>query len=226
MRRILLLSAALIALAASPALAVVSFGVHGGFDLNGQDTYTITESLSDGEDVSIDREEIKAPLMGGVHLRFGMLPVVDLELGVEGSLRKYHVFYEQIDLGDAFNEDFYLGRISVYASGKVNLINLPLVKGYGGAGLGYHVIAPLLSRELLEYWIVDQDTDLEEIGVDDIIDREGGIGAHILGGVRVKPAMLPIALSVEGRYYFLAENDYGDDTNRFFSVVFGLDLGF
>lgn len=225
MRRILLVSA-LIALLASPAEAVVSFGIHGGFDLNGQDLYTITEDIGDGETVSIDREEIKAPLMGGIHLRFGMVPIVDLELGVEGALRKYHVFYEQVDVTDIFDEDVYLGRISVYASGKVNIINMPLVKGYGGAGLGYHVMAPLLSRELLEYWIEDQDTDLDELEVEDIIEREGKIGAHILGGIRVKPAMLPIALSLEGRYYFLPENDYGDDTNRFFSVVFGLDLGF
>ena len=52
------------------------------------------------------------------------------------------------------------------------------------------------------------------------------MGGHLLAGVSVKPSFVPLTLSFEGRYYMLQENDYGDETNRFLAISFGLDLGF
>ena len=118
------------------------------------------------------------------------------------------------------------GRVSIYASGKMNLINLPLMKGYGGAGLGYHIISPLMSQELLKKKVVDEGQTGGALDPSEVLSKEGSVGAHLLAGLRFKPAFLPLGLSVEARYYFLPENDYGDETNRFASVVFGLDLGF
>jgi hypothetical protein len=231
MRRILTLSVLLLLISTSPAWAIFSFGVHGGFDLNAEDAHTIGDAvLNDGTFVSIERDEIQSPLMGGVHLRFGALPIVDLELGVEVGIRQYHVLYMHLDELSAeiesFDEDAYFGRISGYASGKINLINLPMVKGYAGGGVGYHVIAPLISYELLKHMIEEEDLEGEELDPIEILAKEGTMGGHLLAGVSFKPAFLPLILSVEGRYTMLPENDYGDETNRFMSIVFGIDLGF
>ena len=233
MRRILILTVALLVSAASPALAFVSFGVHGGFDLNAEDAHPIADAeLSDNTWVAIERDEITAPLMGGVHLTFGAFPVVDLEIGLEASLRKYHVSYQHlntdnIEVLETIDDDAYFARITGYVSGKLNVISLPLFKGYAGAGLGYHVIAPLISRDLLEKLIVEEGADSnEDLDPAEILAKEGTMGAHLLAGIRFKPSFLPLALSVEGRYYMLPENDYGDETNRFLTLVFGLDIGF
>ncbi len=232
MRRILSLSVLLLLISTSPAWAVFSFGVHGGFDLNAEDAHTLADAaLSDGTLVAIKRDEITAPLMGGIHMRFGAMPIVDLEIGLEASVRKYHVFYQHLEdnltVIETIDDDAYFGRISGYASAKINVINLPLIKGYGGAGLGYHVMTPLISRELLEKLIIEDGVEGEDdLDPAEILDKEGTVGVHLLAGVSFKPAFLPLALSVEGRYTMLPENDYGDETNRFMSIVFGLDIGF
>ncbi len=230
MRRILTLSAILTLLAATPALAVVSFGVHGGFDLNGEDPHTLAEAeLEDLTTVSIERDEITAPLMGGLHFRIDAFPVVDLEIGVEASFRKYHVSYahfEGLDELESFDDDAYFGRISGYLSAKVNLLKLPMVKGYAGGGAGYHVIAPLISRELLEHLIIEEEAAEGDLDPAEILGKEGAMGGHLLAGVSFKPSFVPLTLSFEGRYYMLQENDYGDETNRFLAISFGLDLGF
>ncbi len=233
MRRILSLSVLLLLISTSPAWAIFSFGVHGGFDMNAEDAHTLADAeLSDDTWVAIERDEITAPLMGGIHMRFGAMPIVDLEIGLEASVRKYHVSYQHLEddnvtIIESIDDDAYFGRISGYASAKINVINLPLIKGYGGAGLGYHVMAPLISQELLEKLIIEDGVEGEDdLDPAEILAKEGTIGVHLLAGFSFKPAFLPLALSVEGRYTMLPENDYGDETNRFMSIVFGIDLGF
>ncbi len=233
MRRILTLSTLLLLVSTSPAWAILSFGFHGGFDLNSEDAHTLADAeLTDDTWVSIDRDEITAPLMGGIHLRFGALPIVDVEIGLEVGLRKYHVEYQHLNdtqtvTLESIDDDAYFGRISSYLSAKVNVINLPLVKGYAGAGVGYHLMAPLISRDLLEKLFVEDGISGEDdLDPAEILGKEGTMGAHLLAGVRFKPSFLPLALSFEGRYTMLPENDYGDETNRFMSIIFGLDLGF
>ena len=233
MRRILTLSVLLLLISTSPAWAIFSFGVHGGFDMNAEDAHTLADAeLSDNTWVAIERDEITAPLMGGGHLRFGALPIVDLEFGFEASVRKYHVSYQHldtnnIDILETIDDDAYFGRITGYVSAKINVINLPLITGYAGGGLGYHVMAPLISRELLEKLIIEDGVSGEDdLDPAEILAKEGTLGTHLLAGLSFKPAFLPLALSVEGRYNMLPENDYGDETNRFISLVFGLDIGF
>ena len=229
MRRILTLSAILTLFAATPAFAVFSFGVHGGFDLNGGDAHEIAgETLSDGTSFEIERNAIDAPLMGGIHFRIDAFPVLDLEIGVEASFRQYGVVYSYDDGGtlETFDDDAFFGRIGGYASLKYNVIDLPMVKGYAGGGLGYHVVAPLVSRELLEKLIVEDNLDSDEMDPAEILGKEGAVGGHLLAGVSFKPSFVPLTLSVEGRYYLLQENDYADETNRFLGIAFGLDLGF
>lgn len=221
----------LVTLLAGPAAALVRFGVHAGVDLNGQDAKTLArQDINDGPDTfSIEREEISAPLLGGVHFFVGALPYVDFELGVEASLSQYHVVYSHWpdgvveDVANAFDEDIWFGRISVYLSAKYNLLDLPAVQGYVGGGAGYHVMGPLLSRDLVEEETAGGDYDLDAA---DILGRSGAAGFHGLAGLRLKPGPLPFAVSAEGRYFVLQENDYGDDTNQFLALTLGLEFGF
>jgi hypothetical protein len=222
---------AVLCLAVSPAgAALVSFGVHAGLDLNGQDAQelTIEEINGLGTDVTLNYEEIGNPMLLGVHLMVEASPMVDLEFGVEGSFKKYMLLYKAVEHGtdievSFFNKEAYFARIHGYVSGKFNLVSLPTAKVFGGAGLNYGLMAPLASRNLITEITKDGNFDLD---VTDIIERKGTFGAHVLAGVRLKPAAAPFAILVEGRYYILQENDYGDDTNRFASVLAGFELAF
>ncbi len=226
---LLCVSTVLLTLLASPASGLLRFGVHGGFDMNDQAIHKLTsELLSNGDEVSITRDEIKSPLMGGVHLYLDATPFLDFEFGLEGSLRKYHVLYEHVPVGElarSFEDDVTFHRISAYASAKMNMINLPLVKTYVGGGAGYHRVGPLLSRELLEEQVVAQGLSGDDLAPGKILDRNWTFGGHALFGLRIKPTFVPLALSLEGRYYMLEENAFGDNTNRFLTVAFGLELG-
>lgn len=221
-------------LPALPAAAQLGFGLHAGLDFNAQDAQTLAAAeLGDGTWVSLEREAIEAPLLGGLHLLITAAPLIDIELGVEGSLREYAVAYEHraednvtVLPGERFADDALFARLSVYVAGKVALVNLPLMKLYAGAGGGYHFVTPLLGLPLLEAKIVDEALSGAELGPADLLASEGALGGHILAGLRVKPNFLPLAFGIEGRYHALAQNDYGDDTHRFVSVVFALDLGF
>jgi hypothetical protein len=122
-----------------------------------------------------------------------------------------------------FEKEAYFARVHGYVSAKLNLLSLPTVKVFGGAGLNYGLMAPLASRDLITEVTKDGDFELE---VEDIIDRQGTFGAHVLAGARLKPAVAPFAILLEGRYYILQENDYGDETNRFASILAGFELAF
>ncbi len=232
MRRIITLCAlvGLLGLTASPASAIFAIGVHGGMDLNKQDAHSLIDVVrSDGDtEVTLDREAIDAPLMGGLHILFDITPIIDVEFGVEGSFSKYNVNYSYTQGGilqDSDSDEAYFGRASAYVSGKMNLVNLPLVKAYGGAGVGYHFVAPLVSTPLLEDFIVVQGLSGDDITVDKIIESGTTAGFHLLGGIRAKPPLFPFALTLEGRYFMISENDYGDDTNNFLTVALGLEFG-
>lgn len=228
MKQTCLLSAILLVLS-SPALALIHFGVHAGLDMNAQDVYTLTEDdlglESPTELVSLTRSAFSNPLMAGLHIGVDALPVVDFEFGVEGSLATYDVLYEHGDVppfANSSSETVPFGRISAYGSAKLTVIDLPMLDGYAGAGLGYHLLTPLFSRELLQTEVGDGNYDLD---IGEILARQPGIGYHLLAGARFEPALMPVAFNVEGRYMILPANDYGDETNRFLCVSAAVEFG-
>ncbi len=232
MRKIFTLCAlvCVMGLTAAPAFAIFAIGVHAGMDMNDQDLQTLADVVLSDDDtrISLDREKIDAPLMGGLHILFDITPIIDVEFGFEASLSKYDVVYSYSEGGvlqETISDEGYFGRASAYVSGKFNLVNLPLVKAYGGAGLGYHFMAPLVSKPLLEDFLVVQGLSGDDISIDEIIESGTTMGFHLLGGVRAKPPVFPFALTLEGRYFMLSENDYGDDTNSFLAVALGLEFG-
>ena len=223
--------ACIMGLTAAPASAIFAIGVHAGMDLNDQDLESLVdEGLGDAADthISLQRNAIDAPLMGGLHILFDIMPLIDVELGFEASFSKYDVVYSYTQTGgisENFEDEAYFGRATAYVSGKFNLVNLPLLKAYGGAGVGYHFVAPLVSKPLLQDYIVDQGLSGDEIGVDQIVESGTTTGFHLLAGIRAKPPLFPFALTFEGRYFMISENDYGDDTNNFLAVAVGLEFG-
>jgi hypothetical protein len=213
---------------ATPASAIFSLGIHGGMDFNDQDGKILNELLSDGSTMlSLESEEIDAPLMGGVHILFDIMPMIDVELGLDVSFAKYSVIYSTSGgpVVVSFDEEAYFGRASAYVSGKYNLIKMPLFSAYGGAGLGYHFVAPLASKDLIDELIVEEGLSGDELSPEEFIDFETTLGFHLLGGLRMKPPIFPFGLTLEGRYFLTAENDYGDDTNNVFTFALGLEFG-
>jgi len=216
--------AALLAFAASPALAIVQTGFHLGIDRNGHETYEreFGSDLGDDEVVTIFSHDIKDPILAGVHLFVDILPFIDLEAGIESSFAKYKYEYQAAGLALRDQEVTY-GRIALYGSGKFHFISLPMFRLYVGGGAGYHLITPLFGEELVREELEsggDYDLDLG-----DILSRRSHFGLHVLGGVRLQPVFLPFALSLEGRYFMLPENEFGDETNKFLSFTLGLDFG-
>ncbi|MCP4550064.1 MAG: hypothetical protein GY835_26695 [bacterium] len=217
-----------------PCTAHAGFGAHFGFDMNAQDTYDLFNAQlhpGDTDVVSITCSEIDKPLLVGVHFSFNMLPLVDLELGMEGSFGKYSVVYESLenlggDVDGFFDEDVALARVGIYATGKYNVIKMPLVKGYVGGGLGYHIMTPLLTEEFIKAETEGGNYDLDADELVKVLGDQAGIGMHLAFGVKGKPSFMPLSVYAEGRYYVLPENDYGDETNKFFTMVIGLDIGF
>ena len=230
MRKIATLCALLcvLGLGATPAFAIFTIGIHGGMDFNDQDANTLNEVLSDGiTTLTLESEEIDAPLMAGAHVMFDIMPMIDVEVGLDVSFAKYSVIYSTAGGPEvvSFDEEAYFGRASAYVSGKYNLVKMPVFKAYGGAGLGYHFVAPLASKSLIDELIVEEGLTGDELSPEEIVDFETTLGFHLLGGLRVKPPIFPFGLTLEGRYFMTAENDYEDDTNNFFTLSLGLEFG-
>jgi len=225
---------AILTLSLLPVAALAGMGVHFGWDMNSQDAYDLERIQIDpdfGDDVAITAEKINKSLLAGIHFSFGMLPLVDLEFGFEGSFSQYRLIYENFPEGTGeietpIDEDVPFARVGFYATGKYNVIKMPTVKGYVGAGLNYNIVTPMLTKTFVEMETSNGDYDLDADDVIEILGDQGGVGMHLAFGVRGKPAALPVAIYGEGRLYFLPENDYGDETNQFFTIVFGLDIGF
>jgi len=226
MTRRLLWLAALLVLSAAPAQALLKFGVHAGLDLNARDE-TLLEpfqgpDLSGTETVTLRSGGISDPLLLGAHLHFGALPFIDLEAGLEGSFASYKYGYRYGDLAE-LEEEILFGRLSAYGSLHFSMIALPMFKAYVGGGLGYHLVTPLMSRDLAVKRL--EDAGHYDLDLRSLLDREGVAGFHALGGLRFTPAFTPLALKLEARYHMLEQNAYGDDCHRFLTVVLGVDLG-
>ncbi|MDP6669395.1 MAG: hypothetical protein QF492_05775 [Candidatus Krumholzibacteria bacterium] len=222
----------LLLLVAAPSSALLRFGFHGGLDQNAQAalTYSFTDDLLGGGvdmDVSVSADEIANPYVGGLHLMFDALPVLDFELGVEVAASPYKLNYSHsdgVEPGSDSSESLVFGRLSAYASAKYTIAKLPTLKLQVGGGAGYHMMTPLFSEALLRTEVAEHGN--YTLDVQDILARQAGLGYHALAALRMAPAFLPVALNLEGRYYLLPENEYGDKTNRFLSLLLGLEFGF
>jgi len=218
-----ILGVLVLAATAGQASALVQTGFHLGLDRNGHDFYETTPDaeLGEAEALTLFSRRIADPILGGVHLFADLLPFVDLEAGAEASYASYKYGYEGDDRVLHEQESGY-GRLAVYASGKFHFISLPMFRLYVGGGAGYHLITPLFGEDLVRK---DLESGGDTLDLADILGRRSHFGAHALGGLRLRPAILPFSLSLEGRYFMLPANEFGDDNNKFLSFILALDFG-
>src|SRR3989304_9220637 len=123
MKKVLILLGVLVVLS-SPVYAItgVGIGVRGGFVSNytnpGLDNSTFSLALK------------QMPMVGG-HVVIGFLPVIDLEGSAEMAWKKKSFTYGSSS-GDLTLRDFSLNVTAKYK------FNMPVIKPYIGAGLGWH----------------------------------------------------------------------------------------
>ena len=229
-RRIAFVVLSLLFVAPGSALAVFGFGAHGGLDMYSVDADSAVFTLGYGAEASLVREEIGQPIAFGGHFYVDLLPVVDLEISVDVAVQKYHITYQRKTLlgilDDEKSEDATFGRIGVYATIRRDLVTFPpithTVALYAGAGVGLHLITPVMC----EAFLVDNIKSPEDqLDVEDIIEKATRMGGHVLAGVRIKPPMIPIALGVEAKYTMMSEGDY-EEPNVFPTVYGKLSLDF
>jgi len=229
-KRIALVVLSFLFIAPGSALALFGFGAHGGLDMYSVDADSASFTLEYGAEASLVREEIGQPIAFGGHFYVDLLPIIDLEISADVAFQKYHITYERRTpagiLDDEKSEDATFGRIGVYATIRRDLFKFPpithTVALYAGAGVGLHLITPVMS----EAFLVDNiKTPEDKLDVEEMIEKATRMGGHVLAGVRIKPPMVPIALSVEAKYTMMSEGDY-EEPNVFPTVYGKLSLDF
>lgn len=232
-RRVGLASKVSIALAATlaslfllsgSALALFSFGLHGGLD-----TYTVSSFDRNfdflGSQVYLKRDEIKPPFMFGAHFYSDLLPIVDLELSADAALRKYDITYINA-VPDTTREEVTFARLSLCGTLKKTLIKIPpvlsVVSLYAGLGGGVHLISPVISKAL----ILDKLSGPSDVLTpEDVLEDMTKLGGHALVGLKIKPPAFPLALNLDGKYTVTEGAEY-EEPDGFFSTYLGLSFGF
>ncbi|MFH1009011.1 MAG: hypothetical protein V1800_16175 [Candidatus Latescibacterota bacterium] len=221
-KQFVLVGLALLLVAPGSALALFGFGVHGGTDIYSVDADSVSFALAYGAEASLVREEITPPIVFGGHFYVDVLPVIDLEISADVAVQQYHIVYQRKTLGGILDEekeeDATFGRIGIYATIRRDLFVFPpvvhTVAFYAGGGMGVHLITPIISEAFLFDNIGSPEDQLD---VDDLIKEATRVGGHLLAGVRIKPPIIPIALSVEAKMTMMREGDY-EEPNVFPSI--------
>ncbi|MCK4304195.1 MAG: hypothetical protein KAY24_08140 [Candidatus Eisenbacteria sp.] len=140
-------------------------------------------------DVSDDLFEGSGDLGGtnlaGIHLSLRVLPIVEIDLAGEYVSESFDfdegIFDEVKRAGDGDYED-----ITIFATGRLEIIGLPLVpiRGYVGGGVNVH-------------WI-DLAVDVEPLDL--AMQSDSEVGWHGVVGLRLSVMGTPMSAFVEGRY--------------------------
>jgi len=235
------------------SFALVGISVHGGIDMISIDEFNgeIANIKIGDKEYSLGnlmREEIKNPVAFGAQLYFD-LPIVPIgiETGFSASYAKYKWTASNsltgpdgpIDLdlpginssNGTYSEEFTFLRMSADATLKWYFLNLPPVINvasfYIGGGAGMHFITPIVSEELFREELKNQNvTSGLKVDAEELAKSQTVFGGHFVAGVRIKPPVIPIAINVDYKHTFTAENDYGDNTNKFGTLKAGLSLYF
>lgn len=208
---------AVVALMSVPSHAIFGFGVHGGldfttFDAEQYSTPQFEEAAqragitgfnvnNEWAPVNLTREKIGNPYLIGGHFYIDLIPMIDLEASFDVALQKYNVKYVVEGFAAASESaDAYFGRIGVYATGRRDLISLPMFAFYLGGGLGVHFVSPVAGPDFIVDIYGNSDPRTSKPNITDNIERETAIGYHALTGIRFKPPLVPFAFRLEGKY--------------------------
>ncbi|MCK4547319.1 MAG: hypothetical protein KAW17_07745 [Candidatus Eisenbacteria sp.] len=220
-----ILAIVVVGISASPALGFINFGARIGVDHTTWDAHEVAGFTLGTGTATLVREAIDRPLLLGVTLGTGLLPVLDLEIAAEAAFRKYHFDYSTNE-GQAASDDIYYSRISVLATLKKNLLSFPpvtsVVKIYAGGGLGLHYVSPVMNKNLIMDSLSDATDTLDP---KELIDKDLEVGFHGLGGIRLKPPALPLALYGEVRYLIKSDEEFGKPGSHW-SFYGGVTVGF
>ncbi len=198
------------------------FGLHGGKDLYSISSMDKGFQLADLTEARVEREGFSNPWLAGVDLEFDMLLGFKIEASAEAAYRSYKVIYTRNDpqLTDPLHKlvseyDVQFIRAGLTGSAKINLLPLPVVQVYAGAGAGLHLTAPLVSDKFIMGTLMDKAAELDPSKDVKVKSRLGG---HLLVGVNVHPPMFPLRFALEGKYFFLPSGDY-EEPSKFANVV-------
>lgn len=211
----------------------IGIGVHGGTDRITIPARERSVKLMDLSQVSFIRDEVKNPIMGGIDLFINTLPIIDLQVSVDGSKTTYPVQYIRPNPTvlnplnqDTTRYDVPFGRVGIYFSVKKNLIAIPpilkTITIYAGIGAGAHYIAPLVSEKFIYDHLKTKAEELDAEGVlKEDIAKEVIYGGHALLGLRLKLPLFPIQVFGEGKLTVVPAGKY-EQPSKFISVYAGL----
>lgn len=178
----------------------VKAGIIQNYDNPGLDAFPSSFSLE------------KMPVLGA-HLKIGTLPLVDFEISAEYAWKKKDIL---IYVGnDSLEGDLTVSDFSLNATGKYNLLSVPVFKPYLGAGAGFHRLIYKL--------------DVEGMGEQIIIpENESRLGLHAVAGIAVKASALPFEVFAEWRYTHIKTKQVQWDTRstNFSSIMGGITFNF
>jgi len=105
---------------------------------------------------------------------------------------------------------------------------IPVVRPYVGAGVSYLASIPIVNASFVKSTNFVNKIDpanpetLDGKIIEEALknaDYKGGIGGHIIAGIRIKPPVIPLAVYANGKYYF------GGDLGKQFTQGLVLELG-
>ncbi|MDR1812715.1 MAG: hypothetical protein LBQ87_07805 [Candidatus Fibromonas sp.] len=97
---------------------------------------------------------------------------------------------------------------------------IPFVRPYVGAGVSYLASIPIVNASFVNNMDITNPETLDGKVIEEALknaDYKGGIGGHIIAGIRIKPPV--IAIYANGKYYF------GGDVGKQFTQGFVLEVG-
>ena len=197
------------------------YALIGGIGINVvQDQFKIPAVEDEVFDASItfSTSSIEDPIGVGIFIYLTAIPKIDLEVGCNFTFATYK--YELVEQGLATKDnDFAIGKGTLYASVQYPFFNPPTFRLYGGLGANGSKWTRVVNKELLQE---AQDKGVEFNKFDElakILITESS-GFHVELGARLKPPVLPVSFNVNARYNLV--KDFYPDIDDYLTVTVGI----
>jgi hypothetical protein len=202
-----LITVLVLCLIAAPSFAGIGF--HFNYDattIDGEAAIFEFEGDPTGSFATVGREEVSGLVGGGIDMTFGMIPMIDLMLSVEGAYGTYKSFFSATYAGLISNEpteeDIPYVRAGIDLTAMYTVLPIPTVGGvYVGAGPSFMAVAPVFSEDLIRDNFESTEDEVDAASLADEIQME--FGFHLAVGAKLKPAGFPLAFRVGAKYYII-----------------------
>lgn len=218
MNKFFKLASAFALLASTQAFAIIGVGAH--YITNLGSLKGATETLDGG--ITLEREKASTLQGLGFKLWIDLLPIIDIEGTFNIAAARYNTTLimpngNKIPL--TYSPDAPYSMIFDKASPIYGLVTgdlsvtypfdlLPIITPYLGAGVSYMASIPLVDKKLVGNMLDNFDPNNPNEMGEEISkalkdsDYETGIAGHLIGGVRLKLPIIPIAVYANAKYYF------------------------